>query len=767
MSDRKDKRTDIWKQIATLVGMIIMAIIHFATTDKRIRPNRKFPPRSLDASRLEGLLRSFREGGLAGKIIALIIAIIIVIASFFVAGGHKYISFGITATGSETCDTYYVTADTFVNSNNGDTNYGTLTYGGINGVSQALFNFATVSIPSGYVFTRAAFDLDVYGGDTSPGNVHAAEVSAAWTETGVTWNTKPATTGTYSDQAYDGVRWYEWDATTIVSDWLGGTAQNGIALIDGTSTDSWHWYSREYDSGNEAAYLTVCYEPNTPTPTPTGDTPTPTDTPVGAPTPTITWLNHTETGAKIYPVDGTCSGYWSSSPAIAPTPPAGEYLALKSYAVTPHNSDNPTGSQNMQIDIDIKVTDMTTLPDETIPNMNTFAWTWAGNVHEIDFTRNGYPGLSVYEHAAGEGDIRVILGGVICANFDPATTPYTVDISTTYAYVSSDQAAVLDEWWGGATYVDPAVGTKVIGGMRDATASGIISLHGLYYYVNCINTTSFILQDNTFVDKEYDIANDNYTRYYYPPIVGTTSTADFLAGRSTSNTCGGVDVRIFNFSWGTRNGSATATPTPTDTPVATATPTDTPVATSTLTPTFTATPTFTPTPTITPTPGPTDTPTATPIAACVTTSAIADTYIKQGDTAAHGTATTGLIDSQDTAYILVALPAGLSHNTISSASLTIPVVSGSGSVAVHRILPPPWIETTTTYGTHHYWGRAVSTATVGSSTIVLDVGDILRGVQSGQYTYLGFAITGDGGSATWDQRESGTGVMLETCFTGK
>jgi len=314
----------------------------------------------------------------------------------------------------------------------------------------------------------------------------------------------------------------------------------------------------------------------------------------------IKWRVFTADG-PTYPLDGVCFHYWDKSIRLAPTPPPGKYLVIKSYSVSPYSTN---GRSNFQIDIDIKVSNMKTLPDPIIPNFNTFDWSYPGYEQTIDFTKNGHPGIVVYEKASGEGDIRVVWGGAWCKQFDPDHNAYFVKVRTVYAFVTADKLSQFDEWWSHDSYANPNGGSDTIPGLRDDIAKDkTIYLHGLYYYVNCPNRIAFYNQGNKFIDEDFNVSQNNIVRYYNPPI-GGINHGNLVVKRLTGENCRGTDVRIFNFSWGSRDISgATFTP---NTPTVSPTPTITPM------PTLTKSPTVTPTPTITPMPTLTKSPTITP-----------------------------------------------------------------------------------------------------------------------------------------------------------
>ncbi len=94
---------------------------------------------------------------------------------------------------------------------------------------------ALVTIPEGATIDSAT--LYLYGSSTSTLNAH--QVNEEWTETGVTWNTRPDyNPDTIDSFVTNGDGWRSANVTDLVQEWLDGTPNYGFYLEQGTSTYS-------------------------------------------------------------------------------------------------------------------------------------------------------------------------------------------------------------------------------------------------------------------------------------------------------------------------------------------------------------------------------------------------------------------------------------------------------------------------------------------------------------------------------------------------
>ncbi len=212
-------------------------------------------------------------------------------------------------------------ADTYVDSLNPDTNYGSagelvvaMRDQPSAGVAQTLIQFDLSSIPVGSTIQSATLRLNMTlaTGET-PVMLSVNLCWAAWQENEVTYNSVPYFDGRGQSSIGDQTGWVEWNVTVLVMDWMGGYPNNGVVIAGPTSGDD---YLREFTSREKGppAQLVVVFtttrcrpqlaEPFTPTPrhrpsqyTPAANhirrhPPPPTNTPTTPPgthTPTPTW----------------------------------------------------------------------------------------------------------------------------------------------------------------------------------------------------------------------------------------------------------------------------------------------------------------------------------------------------------------------------------------------------------------------------------------------------------------------------------------------
>lgn len=155
------------------------------------------------------------------------------------------------------CDTIIVTADADAYVDNGakTTNYGTLTYTRSAGGADQHRAFIHFTLPALGDCTLAGATLKLYASTGSTDgvarNVQAYRAAAAWSESTVTWNTQPATTGTATTvAAISGLTAF--DVTTAVTGMYGGTTGDSSFLVryeteTGGGGHRWYtnWTSRE------------------------------------------------------------------------------------------------------------------------------------------------------------------------------------------------------------------------------------------------------------------------------------------------------------------------------------------------------------------------------------------------------------------------------------------------------------------------------------------------------------------------------------------
>ncbi|WOX55518.1 DUF3344 domain-containing protein [Methanoculleus palmolei] len=178
-----------------------------------------------------------------------------------------------------TTETFQVDADTYIRWGGavGDTNYGTSTslfirqsgdpWGASAGtLYRSLIRFNLSSIPEGATIESAT----LYGympARTGDREVAAYRVTGAWTETGVTWNTRPSNATQPTSVIDPGPTtnaWVGWNVTQDVQAYVQGTPNHGWLLAapdeSATSTEQRSQLrSREYSDSALRPYLNVTY----------------------------------------------------------------------------------------------------------------------------------------------------------------------------------------------------------------------------------------------------------------------------------------------------------------------------------------------------------------------------------------------------------------------------------------------------------------------------------------------------------------------------
>lgn len=100
---------------------------------------------------------------------------------------------------------------------------------------------ALVEIPGGATIVSATLSIHVSGPNHNTVAVH--QVDEGWTETGVTWNTKPAFSpdilGTFETDVYG---WGSTDITALVQDWVDGVPNYGVLLKLEQISTTYSWY---------------------------------------------------------------------------------------------------------------------------------------------------------------------------------------------------------------------------------------------------------------------------------------------------------------------------------------------------------------------------------------------------------------------------------------------------------------------------------------------------------------------------------------------
>jgi hypothetical protein len=156
--------------------------------------------------------------------------------------------------------------DAMLNRYSGTTNYGTysqlmVNYGSARAV-RGIVEFEGLSaIPQGSTVNSA--EVELYSWANSPNDYFGIyRVTAAWSETSVTWSNQPAHFATaYVKVLVPSSGTYKWDVKTLVAEWVAGTYPNyGFILKrDNEELSSWPYFC----SSDHATYahpkITVDY----------------------------------------------------------------------------------------------------------------------------------------------------------------------------------------------------------------------------------------------------------------------------------------------------------------------------------------------------------------------------------------------------------------------------------------------------------------------------------------------------------------------------
>lgn len=233
-------------------------------------------------------------------------------------------------TPAPTTVTLYAVADTYIDSERPNTNYGSSAslyaslYGDFLSQQMTLVKFDLSGLPNNITIDGATFQAYLnYATGLDSVSLGMYRVSGRWTEYGVTWNNCPALYLRATTTVHDWNGWYSWDATSLVRDWLDDTYTNyGLGLYGPTSGSL---YARRFPSreGGSAPRLVISYYPPTPIPTRTA---TPTRTPTATHTPTYTpTATHTSTPTATNTQTATPA---TATPTRTLTPQRSVYLPL-------------------------------------------------------------------------------------------------------------------------------------------------------------------------------------------------------------------------------------------------------------------------------------------------------------------------------------------------------------------------------------------------------------------------------------------------------
>jgi hypothetical protein len=114
------------------------------------------------------------------------------------------------------------------------TNFGVRSYS--SGDARSLVRFPLPAVPAFCSVTGATLRLYTSSGATGR-TLQAHQVSASWTETGVTWNTQPSITGTAVTAPSVASGWVTWSVTSMVQAMYSG-ANHGFRVRDASENSS-------------------------------------------------------------------------------------------------------------------------------------------------------------------------------------------------------------------------------------------------------------------------------------------------------------------------------------------------------------------------------------------------------------------------------------------------------------------------------------------------------------------------------------------------
>lgn len=155
-------------------------------------------------------------------------------------------------------------ADVHISSTSPNSNYGTATGINVGGGNTALIQFDLSQLPSGLTAAQIAKATMTFYVNSAPvpGAVDLSQVTSAWTESGVTFNTRP----TYLAPFASGVataasrQYVTVDVTTLVQNWVTGGASNyGVQISAAASapTTALVLDSKENQTTSHPAFLDV------------------------------------------------------------------------------------------------------------------------------------------------------------------------------------------------------------------------------------------------------------------------------------------------------------------------------------------------------------------------------------------------------------------------------------------------------------------------------------------------------------------------------
>ena len=422
--------------------------------------------------------------------------------------------------------------------------------------------------------TSATLSLERVGGQGGADTLDLYALTEAWQEgaldnspcstAGVTWNSRDCVAandwttagGTTNGTVYDSatvtsnfIGTVDWDATTLVQAWAGGSLANRGLLIRRNVESAGSKPRHDFDSneGSTPPQLTIVFTPPSPTITRTS---TASATPTATATATIT---RTPTA--------TSTGTATSTPTATATATATR-TATATFTGTATFTNTPTATGTATF---------TNTPTATATGTATF-------------TATGTATFTATPTATSTGTATFTATPTATGTATFTATP-TATATGTATFTATPTAT------GTATFTHTPTATAT----GTATFTATPTATGTATFTHTPTTTA--TGTTTFTATPTSTGTETFT---HTPTATATGTATFTATPTSTSTA-----------TPTYTDTPTATGTATFTPTATATSTATPTHTDTATATGTATFTDTATPTSTATPTHTDTPTAT------------------------------------------------------------------------------------------------------------------------------------------------------------
>jgi hypothetical protein len=156
------------------------------------------------------------------------------------------------------CDTFVTLGeidadrDTYINQWDAETPFGaedrlSTARNEFNIYRKILVAFDLSSVPSGSVIASAELALHcISWSDDTGGSVGVYEVTSAWDENTVTWNTAPHVSESILDSTVIDLNAYNtWDITNLVRDWHAGTRPNHGVMLYSDAYDNYSFASHE------------------------------------------------------------------------------------------------------------------------------------------------------------------------------------------------------------------------------------------------------------------------------------------------------------------------------------------------------------------------------------------------------------------------------------------------------------------------------------------------------------------------------------------